>query len=168
MTFRDISRLAPPPGVMKNDPRYASARIPPFDNPLGAREGDIVSVRGWLHCVALSKEGSYNVHLTGSPHSFDQYVVIEFPDHERMADPTLRSPVQTARQFLKSQILAGKDPPREGALLGDAPYVQVTGQLFFNDAHVGDQPRPDKQGTHRASFWEIHPGLKIEFAPKPR
>jgi len=43
----------------------------------------------------------------------------------------------------------------------------MTGQLFFDDSHVGDAPR-GKKGMKAATFWELHPVTAISFAPVPR
>src|SRR5713226_2246012 len=50
--FIDLLGLEDAPGVTKDDSRYQSALIPAFANPLNLKEGDIVSVSGWLHLVA--------------------------------------------------------------------------------------------------------------------
>ncbi len=167
VTFDDLVRLAQPPGVKKSDSRYEKTRIPAFDNPLRLKEGDIIRVRGYLHRAALMGDGDYNLRLTASADSPDRYIVIEIPEDEDVADRNLRPMVEAAREFVKKSILGGHDPERTGTIPASAPYVEITGQLYFNDTHVGDTPQPDKQGAHRAGFWEIHPGLKVEFAPKP-
>lgn len=43
------------------------------------------------------------------------------------------------------------------------PFVTVTGQLFYDDAHVGTEPR-GKKGCKAESLWEIHPITAIVFA----
>jgi hypothetical protein len=43
------------------------------------------------------------------------------------------------------------------------PFVAVTGQLFYDDAHVGTAPR-GKKGCKAESLWEIHPITAIGFA----
>ena len=43
--------------------------------------------------------------------------------------------------------------------------ARVTGQLFFDDAHVGDPPRA-KRGMKAATLWEIHPITTIELFPQ--
>ena len=42
-------------------------------------------------------------------------------------------------------------------------HVQVTSQLFYDDAHVGDPPR-GKKGCKAATLWELHPVTDLEFA----
>ncbi|MGC1130462.1 MAG: hypothetical protein WA875_12945, partial [Candidatus Acidiferrales bacterium] len=77
----------------------------------------------------------------------------------------LGSMVRAARAALKADALSGHAPSRAGTILAAPIYVEVSGQLYFNDTHVGDARKPDKQGTTRATDWQIHPVLS--FAPVP-
>jgi hypothetical protein len=166
LTFADFISIPEPPGVVKNDPRYDKQRIPAFSNPQGVKEGDVVSVKGYIHVVTLMGDGDYNIRLTATPDSSDNYIVSEIPDDDDISDKTLRPMVIAARNFIKSQMLQGKDPSRQGTNIDAPAYIQLTGQLYFSDNHVGDAPAPDKQGTHRATSWQIHPGLAIAFNPE--
>ncbi len=46
-------------------------------------------------------------------------------------------------------------------MLPNPLYIQITGQLLFNDVNVGNVSRPDAQGLHRASHWEVHPWVGV-------
>jgi len=48
--------LGEPPAAKEDDPRYQDLRIPKFDNPLGVKEGDLVTTAGWLYLVATEKD----------------------------------------------------------------------------------------------------------------
>jgi hypothetical protein len=89
--------------------------------------------------------------------------VSEIPDEDDVP-PQLRPMIEAARNFVKSKVLAGKEPSRQEATLPNPLYIQITGQLFFNDVSIGDDSRPDAQGLHRASRWEVHPGLVLAFS----
>ncbi|HUK29891.1 MAG TPA: hypothetical protein VLV89_02185 [Candidatus Acidoferrum sp.] len=168
LTFAEFASIPEPPGVTKNDPRYEKQRIPAFPNPLGVKEGDVVKVRGYLQVVTLMGDGDYNFHFTATASSPDRYAVVEIPDDDDVADKKLRPLVESARDALKRQALSGKDPARTpGSTISPALYVEITGQLFFSDNHVGDQPNPDRQGFYRATNWQIHPGLMISFPAPP-
>jgi hypothetical protein len=167
LSFADFISIPDPPGLQKNDPRYDKVRIPPFANPLGVKEGDVVRVGGYLQLVTYMGDGDYNLRFTGTEDSPDHYVIVEIPDDDDLADKKLRPLVIAARNALKAQALEGKDPSRQGTKIAASPYVEITGQLYFSDNHVGDAPAPDRQGLHRASNWQIHPGLFINFAAKP-
>jgi hypothetical protein len=54
-----------------------------------------------------------------------------------------------------------------GNVMKHEVYVFVTGQLFYDDAHVGDRPR-GKKGMKAATLWEIHPIEAMSFAPPPK
>ena len=166
LTFAEFASIPEPPGVTKNDPRYDKQRIPAFSNPQGVKEGDVVSVKGYIHVVTLMGDGDYNIRLTAAPDSSDNYIVSEIPDDDDVADKTLRPKVIAAREFIKSHMLQGQNPSRQGTNISAPAYIQLTGQLYFSDNHVGDAPAPDKQGTHRATSWQIHPGLAIAFNPE--
>ena len=166
LTFAEFISIPEPPGVTKNDPRYDKLRIPAFSNPLGVKEGDVVKVKGYLHVVTLMGDGDYNIRLTATPDSADNYIVSEIPDDDDVADKKLRPMVIATREFIKSHMLQGKDPSRQGTNVTAPAYIELTGQLYFSDNHVGDAPAPDKQGTHRATSWQIHPGLSIAYNPE--
>jgi len=54
-------------------------------------------------------------------------------------------------------------------MVGQA-FMSITGQLFFDDWHVGGPPRgksPNGHAGKAATLWEIHPITDIRFAPKP-
>jgi hypothetical protein len=168
LTFAEFASIPDPPGVTKNDPRYDKQRILAFPNPLNVKEGDVVSVRGYLQVVTLMGDGDYNFHFTAAADSPDNYAVVEIPDDDDVADRRLRLLVEKARDDLKARALSGKDPARTpGSKLSAPLYVEITGQLFFSDNHVGDAPAPDRQGLHRATNWQIHPGLKVAFPAPP-
>jgi hypothetical protein len=166
LTFADFISIPEPPGVVKNDPRYDKQRIPAFSNPQGVKEGDVVKVKGYIHIVTLMGDGDYNIRLTATPDSSDNYIVSEIPDDDDVSDKTLRPMVIAARNFIKSHMLQGSDPSRQGTNVAAPAYIELTGQLYFSDNHVGDAPAPDRQGLHRATSWQIHPGLAIAYAPE--
>jgi hypothetical protein len=167
LTFAQFASIPDPPEVLKNDPRYDKARIPAFANSLGVKEGDVVKVGGYLQVVTYMGDGDYNLRFTATPDSPDNYIVSEVPDDDDLADKKLRPLVIAARDALKAQALGGKDPSKQGSKPTTPPYMEITGQLYFSDNHVGDAPAPDRQGLHRASSWQIHPGLYISFPAKP-
>jgi hypothetical protein len=49
------------------------------------------------------------------------------------------------------------------------PYVEVTGQLFYDNAHVvkDSETRRAKKPCGAAPVWELHPITNIKFAPEP-
>ena len=86
---------------------------------------------------------------------------------EAAAQLTVRQAARTVRTFIKSKLLANQEPSPQGSVMTHPVLVKITGQLFYDDAHVGDAPR-GKKGMKAATLWELHPVTTISFAPPPR
>lgn len=155
-------------GVTENDPRYQDARIPPFQIAAGLKEGDIVTVSGWLHLVAAPADGDYHLQLTASRESGEDCLIVEIPDPSPSVTKSaeMRPLFERARRFVLTDMLNGVEPEKRGTLVEPARYVTVTGQLFFDDAHVGEPPR-GKLKQLSATLWEVHPVTAIGFATPP-
>lgn len=157
VSFADLIAIPDPPGVLKDDKRYQKALIPHFDNSSNADEGQILQVTGWLHLVALETDGDYHIQISNSDTSGDHCVIVELPYPNFVkSSKALKQQCSTVRSFIKKNILGGKEPSSSGTVLKKAVYVTVTGQLFYDDAHVNDPPR-GKKGMHAATLWELHP-----------
>jgi hypothetical protein len=91
-------------------------------------------------------------------------VIVEVPkdDPAFVASALLREHAKTVREFIRSKLLKGQEPSPRGSVMQHPPFVEVTGQLFYDDAHVGDQPR-GKKGCKAATLWELHPVTAITF-----
>ena len=87
-------------------------------------------------------------------------------------DAALRALFADRRPFLRQELL---DPPTKdfserGTWMVGEVYMSITGQLFYDDWHVGGPARgkqPDHHPGKAATLWEIHPVTDIRFAPKP-
>ena len=81
----------------------------------------------------------------------------------------LRAQAEQVRVFVRAKVLRdlNKEPSQSGNVMAHPPFVRITGALFFDDSHVGDQPR-GKKGTKVATLWELHPVTVIEFASPPQ
>ena len=164
----ELLKFPDPPDVRHNDARYQAPRIPPFDNPLGLKEGDAISTNGWLHLVAGESDGDYHIQVSDSPTSGDHCIVVEVPsgDPAFVKSAALQLKVERVRAFIRDKLLRGKEPSSAGSVMQHPVYVTIVGQLFYDDAHVGDPPR-GKKGMHAANLWELHPVTDIAFAPPP-
>jgi hypothetical protein len=161
--FGKLIALPDPQGVKKNDSRYQDAFIPTFQNSQNIQEGDIVRVSGWVHLVAYETDGDFHVQLSNSEASGDHCLIVEVPYAPYVKNaPNLKKMCTTVRNFIKKNMLKGKDPG-SATVLSKAMYVTVTGQLFYDDSHVGDPPRGKKK-MHAATLWEIHPITDIKLA----
>jgi hypothetical protein len=163
-----LLKLEDPPDVGNKDKRYQNAIVPAFSNPLNVKEGDIVTTTGWLHLVATEPDCDYHIQISDSPTDGNNCLIIEVPkdDTGYVASEKIREKAKAVREFIKDKLLNGKEPG-SGNIMQHEVYVKVTGQLFYDDAHVGDAPR-GKKGMKAATLWEIHPITGIDFAPTPR
>jgi hypothetical protein len=164
----DLLAMPDAPDVKHNDARYQSARIPAQSGGK-YKEGELLAATGWLFLVAAESDGDYHIQVSGSATSGDHCVVVEVPnpDPEYTKSADLRPKFDAVRTFIKTKLLAGKEPSSNGSVMQHPVYVTITGALFYDDSHVGDQPR-GKKGMKAATLWELHPVTAIAFAPKPK
>jgi hypothetical protein len=153
--------------------KYDTARISKKVD-FGLKEGDIVSVTGWLHLVALEKDpkyhrdGDYHIQLRNSPYWADSCLIVEvaFPDPRFVADRDLRNSCKAVRDFIKTKMLKGKEPGTSGNKMTHPCHVSITGQLFFDAVHLGaslNGTYRGKRGMKSYTCWEIHPVTSIKF-----
>ena len=167
VALADLLALPDAAGVTHNDQRYQSARIP-------AKAGDqfpegmLVTTTGWLYLVGGEGDGDYHIQISGSASTGDHCLIVEVPNPDAKfgASAELEPKFAGVRDFIKAKMLAGKDPSVGGSVMQHEVYVTVSGILFYDDSHVGDQPR-GKKGMKAATLWELHPVTAIIFAPKP-
>src|SRR5262249_2431276 len=154
----DLVSLEDAPGVTRNDHRYQSELIPHFENAEDVNEGDIVQTTGWIHLVAGESDGDFHIQVSDSKSSGNRCLIVEVPkdDPAFVSDPQLRSRCAKVRQFILDKVLLGKTPSESGTVIKEPVFVKVTGQLFFDDSHVGDKPR-GKKGMKAVTLWELHP-----------
>lgn len=156
--------------VKHNDARYNSSRIATPANDGGLKEGDVVATEGWLHLVALEdNDCEYHIQLSKSATDGDKCLIVEVAKDDAVSihDADLRARAGDVRAFVRDRLLKGREPSGSGSIMQHPVYVRVVGQLFYDDAHVGDDPR-GKRGMKAATLWELHPIVSMEFARPPR
>jgi hypothetical protein len=166
----DLLGLGNAADVKRNDPRFKEARIPGEQVPIG-KEGDLITTTGWLHLVALEDDGDYHIQISGSQTDGNNCLIVETPKNDEefvKDDAKLIEHAAAVRLFIRKNLLhdAMKEPSGNGNKMTHPPFVRVTGALFYDDSHVGDEPR-GKKGMKAATLWELHPIVSIAFAPKP-
>lgn len=178
--LQEILTLPFPEGIKQNDKRYQDKLIPAnfLPSELKLKEGDIVTVTGWLHLVALEKDrekqdGDYHIQITNSPVWGDSCFIVEIPYEDFVSDPELSGKCKEARAFVRDRLLKGKEPTVGGNVMRSQVYVKVTGQLFLDAAHktAGSRGKKDKKLDREMksyTSWEIHPVTEIAFAKKPK
>jgi hypothetical protein len=167
VALADLLAMQDADGVTHNDKRYEKTRIPAAAGDK-LPEGKLITTVGWLHLVAGETDGDYHIQMSDSAASGDHCLIVEVPNEgeKYTATAELRPKFQAVRDLIKAKMLAGKDPSPSGSVMQHPVYVQVTGILFYDDAHVGGAPR-GKKGMKAATLWELHPVTGIAFAPKP-
>lgn len=164
----DLLTLEAPPDVKRFDKRYQSKRIPAFNNSLGVQEGHKITTHGWFHLVGAEKDGDYHIQISDSQDDGGNCMVVEVPKDEPEFVPhdNLRPHYKRVRDWIRTNLLKGKEPSKSGNVMNYVPYVRIEGQLFYDAAHVGDKPR-GKKGMKCYTLWELHPVVDIDFAPEP-
>ena len=171
----DLLALAQAPGVQHDDPRYQDARIPSFSNSLGVNEGDLITTTGWLYLVALeSDDCDYHIQIspesrttTNRPTAADDCLIVEAPRQDFVDDANLKQQVTTIRSYIQTKIMHGTEPANAGSVMVHPVCVQVTGALFYDDAHVGKNG-PElrgKRGMSSKTLWELHPITSFQIVP---
>jgi hypothetical protein len=168
VALADLLALPDAPGVTHNDKRFQSARIPAQAGDKFP-EGKLVTTTGWLHLVAGETDGDYHIQISDSATTGDHCLIVEVPNPEAKftTSADLQPKAAAVRDLIKAKMLAGKDPSVSGSVMQHPVFVTVSGILFFDDSHVGDQPR-GKKGMKAATLWELHPVTAMAFAPKPQ
>jgi len=160
------------PDVTDNDKRFQDTRIPAFDNSLNLKEGDLVTTTGWLYLVATEKDDcDYHIQISPEarttadpPQESDDCLIVEAPRPDFLTGEGLSAAVTQERDFIKTKILAGKEPSSSASVMQHPVCVTVTGQLFFDDAHVSGELRGKKHMSSH-TIWELHPITAFKFAP---
>jgi hypothetical protein len=137
----------------------------------GFKEGDIVTITGWLLLVALEddskkhRDGDFHIQIRNSSEWGDSCLIIEIPDSDFVSDPQLKKWCAQAREFVVNRLLNGQQPTTTGNKMTHPVFVTITGQLFFDGEHMSGPPR-GKRGMHSYTCWELHPVMHMTFAPK--
>jgi len=156
------------PGVTHSDQRYDAKRIP---TPVGGhKEGEVLVTKGYLLLVAKESDGDYHIQVSDKPGTTasNTCLIVEIPPNVASlnANAGTRDLAGPMRQWVRDKLLKGKAPGSGGNLMRHPPYVRITGQLFYDDSHVGTPPR-GRRGIKASTLWELHPVTVMAFTPKP-
>ena len=166
-----LLELGAVPGLKGNDQSYQAQRISAeaFGNPLGLKEGDIVRTTGWLHVVARKPDGDYHLQIAVGQDSQNRCLIVEAPNPDpRFGVPPSLQPVVAAVREEIDEHLEGANITGQHRVhkLKSPVHVAVTGQLFYDAAHVkadGSIEARGDQGCHSPTLWELHPLTAIGF-----
>src|ERR1035437_6967928 len=103
MKLSDIIELADPPDVKMNDKRFEDKIIPAFGNKNDLKEGDLITVKGYLHLVAYeTNDDEYHIQISGSETSGDNCLIVEVPDPKNVDDEILKEKYENVRTFIRA------------------------------------------------------------------
>jgi hypothetical protein len=175
INLSDLLSLQPAAEKMTKD--FESVRYP---KPGGAKyaEGQIVRTRGYLRLIAGEGDGDYHMQISTTPDTFDNCLVVEVPDDDKTfiaKTPDLIPLAKNVRDWVANSLKLSKDPLGRILIMQKPPYVEVTGQLFFDAEHQAAMGKGDFRGKSISgkqlpskTSWELHPVIKMAFAPAPK
>ena len=129
-------------------------------NHISLKEGDMISVEGFLYRARCQKDGDYHLEIGTTDKKGSPCLIVEAPDPDQVADSALKARVTDVRSMLDSL-----DP---GIFTGSsktiAVAVKVTGQFFLDAHHIGSGDPGGGRGTKHCAtnVWEIHSVTAIE------
>ncbi len=179
VTLRELLNLPNP--IKKYGKRAGEAflteRFPNAVGPKNLKEGDIVTVYGYIMLAALEcdkdgEDGDYHVQIRPVNYWSDSCLVVEVPYPPFIhGNKMLQDSVQAVRNFFDEKILKGKKHASFGTEEKPALLVKITGQLFFDAHHINTDPRgkqnsDTKEKMKSYTCWEIHPVFSVSPAGK--
>jgi len=177
--LQELLNLPPPIRKYSKNSReeYQNQRFPDTVGKHHLREGDIVTTYGYILLAAVEKDkngedGDYHVQIRTTSTWADSCLVVEatFPPFIE-GNKALQDSCRKVRDFFDHHILKGKKKACFGTDDVTAPYVKITGQLFFDAHHMTTLPRGKqncitKEKMKSYTCWEIHPIMAIGFIRK--
>lgn len=157
IALQDLMALPNPQGVKRQDVRYQSTRIPPSPNVPAVAEGDIVTTEGWVRAIIAQASGDWEIKISPTITS-KETLIAKAPPGSCVNSPGLQEAVQGVRDEVRAEIMPGGRP----AMVINPPVrVRITGQLFFNTAHIGDPHLRLAGGFPTRSLWELNPIVAV-------
>jgi len=163
--LKTVLTIKPPPGAKGHSRLMDHKRYPRTANAFGLAEGDIISVRGWIHLIAAEEDGDYHIQIAQTQNSQARCFIVEVPRPAQrfVKDARVRKAAAVVRKAIQSRALSGKDLKLGAARSLKSPvFAKVTGQFFYDDWHIGDKPR-GKKGCKSPTVTEVHPVMRIVF-----
>jgi hypothetical protein len=175
----DLMKLGNPPGVKHNDSRFQDQRIPAFQNGLNVKEGDFLTVRGFLYLVATEdNDCEYHIQISDQPRTTtdkpagdEDCLIVEVARPDSFQDAEIQKRAQTVRDLIKTKLVANHEPGPSGNVMQHVVSVEVSGQLFFDDAHLksdGTSELRGKRDMKSKTLWELHPIFDFKILPKQK
>ena len=163
VSLNNLLGLQGPP--QKADP--ASRAVTPGASPGSAvsdlQAGDVLRVTGWLLRVSRAPDGAYLLHVSPNrDHGARTLTALLPPPDQALGSLSVQSQLQTARAFIRQQLLRQQEPSPRGSVMQRPISVQLTGQLANPTASPG-APSQGKRPQDAPPRWEIRPVLEVQF-----
>ena len=126
--------------------------------------GDVLLLTGWIHRVSRAPDNAYRLHVSPkrNPGARELVAMVPPPDQDQ-GSPAVQAQLQTARIFIKQQLLRQQEPSPRGSVMQRPIFVQLTGQLS-NPVASPAAPSRGKRSQDAPARWEIRPVLEVQFA----
>jgi len=125
------------------------------ENDISVREGDIVSIEGFLYRARCQRDGDYHLEVGVRNRMGSPCLIVEAPDPNQIESAALKERATEVRRNLNtlpSGIFTGGANARP-------VQVQIAGQLFLDAPHIRRGDPSGGRGTRHCAtnVWEIHP-----------
>ena len=180
VSLQGLLDLDQPPDAARANPNYLKQPYPAFKNSLGIKEGDIITITGWIHLVAGEPDGDYHIQVSGSRTNGDNCVVVEvpLPQAKFVKNTKVRQRATDVRAFIRTKLFKGKEPSSGGSVLKFFFFFfQIIFFFFFGVWWVlcTEEGREERK---KVFFWGAPPGSWVfvltnskfvwGFLPPPR
>jgi hypothetical protein len=169
VNLRTLLAIKWPPGASGHSHRMDHKRYPAAPNARGLVEGQIISTTGWIHLIAAESDGDYHIQIARAKNNQTRCFIVEVPRplQRFVKGKRVRKAAATVRDKIRSKVLDGKELKYGGTRLLKSPiFARITGQFFYDDWHIGDNPR-GKKGCKSPTITEIHPITAVAFPTPP-
>jgi hypothetical protein len=153
------------------DNQLRAAGHMPTDTYSGFKEGDMVTTHGYISMISIEDSGkqneTYYIQLVANPYKKDSCLNIRITS-DRFAGEARKRLTENAREFVRQQLLSGKNPSHGGSVMQNPVFVSITGQLVYNSALAGAMRGPHplyigKKGVRSYTPWEISNVNRLQF-----
>jgi hypothetical protein len=163
VSLNNLLALQSPP--QKADPasRALTPGVPSGSAVSDLQAGDVLLVTGWLQRVSRAPDGAYVLHVSPNRNAGARTLIAMLPPPDQaLGSPAVQSQLQTARTFIRQQLLRQQEPSPRGSVMKRPISVQLTGQLS-NSAAPPATPSQGKRSQDAPPRWEIRPVLEVQF-----
>jgi hypothetical protein len=129
--------------------------------------GDVLLLTGWIHRVSRAPDNTYRLSVSPTRNPGGRTLLAMLPPPDQVSDSsTLRTQLQTARTFIRQELLRQQEPSPRGSVMRRPILVQLSGHLSIPASSLV-AAAPGKRPKVAAANWEISPVLEVRFAVAP-